>query len=197
MSRTRTFIAVEVNAGIRNNAAALQQTLERCGTPVRWTRPENLHVTLLFLGEVDDRQLPTLCQMVQEVAATEPPFTLGVAGVGAFPHLRRPKILWVGLNRGAEELQRLVRRLEPPLVAAGLYRREERPYTPHLTLGRVRPDADPSPLARELHKRAAWEGGQTIVHEVLIFASLLQRQGPEYAVIGRAPLAGPPPESLA
>lgn len=188
MPRTRTFIAVETGPEIRAAAAALQQTLAKTGAAVKWAAPETMHVTLLFLGEVDDRELHAVCRAVQEVAATEPPFPLRVSGVGAFPTPRRPKVLWAGITEGAENLKRLYDKLEARLVEGGSYRKEERGFTPHLTLGRVRGEADGFAIAKELPKRLAWDGGRTVVDEVLVFGSVLEKGGPVHTVLGRGEL---------
>lgn len=191
MPRTRTFIAVEIGDDIRKNAAALQQRLARTGAAVKWVEPKNLHVSLLFLGEVDDRELVGVCRAVKEAAATEPPFALRVSGVGAFPTPRRPKVVWAGITDGADPLVRLYTVLEEKLLALGCYRKEERAYTPHLTLGRVKGEADGQKLAPELPKLLAWDGGHTAVSEVIVFGSELRREGPEYTVLGRGELTGP------
>lgn len=190
MARARTFIGVEVGEAIRDSALALQHTLAKTGAAVNWTPAGNFHLTLLFLGEVDDRDLPALCRIVAEVAATEPPFTVCVSGVGAFPNARRPKTLWAGITDGATELVRLHDALEQPLLDLGCYRREDRAYTPHLTLGRVKSDEDGNKLVAELSKHLAWSGGQTTVTEVVLFNSELRRDGPEYTALGRGRLRG-------
>jgi 2'-5' RNA ligase len=189
MGKTRTFIGVDTGDAIRANAVALQKELARGGAGVKWAAPETMHVTLLFLGEVDDRELHADCRAAKEVAAGEPPFALAVAGVGAFPTARRPKILWAGIADGAEPLRRLYAALEERMLGLGCYRKEERGYTPHLTLGRATGEADPAALAAEISKRARWDGGRTAVDEVLVFGSELTREGPVYTVIGRAPLS--------
>jgi len=91
-----------------------------------------------------------------------------------------------------EPLQRLYASLEEKMLNLGCYRKEERGYTPHLTLGRAKSDADGFALAGELQKRLAWDGGRVPVDEVLVFSSQLDRDGPVYTVIGRAPLTGKP-----
>jgi RNA 2',3'-cyclic 3'-phosphodiesterase len=192
MGRTRTFIAVDIGDGIRNNAIGLQELLAKTGAEVKWVTPESLHITLLFLGEVDDRELHTVCRAVREIAAGEPPFPLRVSGVGAFPTPRRPKIAWAGIVDGAEELRRLHGKLEPKMLDLGYYRKEEREFTPHLTLGRVKGEADGLKLAPELTKRLAWDGGRTVVDEVLVFSSELEKDGPIYTVLGRGKLTGKP-----
>jgi 2'-5' RNA ligase len=190
MARTRTFIGIDIGDAIRGSAAALQKELAKGGAEVKWASPESMHVTLLFLGEVDDRELHSVCRAVKEAAAGEPPFALRVAGVGAFPTARRPKVLWAGITDGAEPLQRLNAALEEEMLELGCYRKEERGYTPHLTLGRVKGDADSFALASEIPKRLAWNGGSATVDEVLVYSSETDRDGPVYTVIGRAPLAG-------
>lgn len=189
MPRTRTFIAVETSPDIRARSRALQDSLARSGAQVKWTSPGTMHITILFLGEVDDRDLHAVCRAVQEVAATEPAFSLRVSGVGAFPTPRRPKILWAGIDEGTEQLKRLYDRLEAKLTAQGTYRKEERGYMPHLTLGRVQRENDELALARELPRLQGWDGGRTMVEEVLVFGSVLQRDGPEHTVLGRGELA--------
>ena len=188
MARTRTFIGIEIGDAIRAKAAALQKELAMAGAEVKWASPESMHITLVFLGDVDDRELHAVCKAVAEAAAGEAPFTLRVAGVGAFPNSRRPKILWAGIAEGAEPLQRLHAALEEKMLALGCYRKEERDYTPHLTLGRAKGDSNTFALAAELPKRVAWEGGTAPVAEVLVYSSRMERDGPVYTVIGRAAL---------
>jgi RNA 2',3'-cyclic 3'-phosphodiesterase len=190
MGRTRTFIAVDIAEDTRDSAIALQETLAKTGAEVNWVKPESMHITLLFLGEVDDRELHSICRAVKEIAAREPPFTLRVSGVAAFPNARHPKIVWAGITDGAEILKRLYDDLETKMLDLGGYRKEARGYTPHLTLGRVKADRDGFTLAPELAKRATWDGGRTTVNEVLVFSSELERSGPVYTVLGRGALSG-------
>ncbi len=190
MKRTRTFIGVDVGTAIRGSATALQRELAKIATGVKWVTPENMHVTLLFLGEVDDRELHAVCKAVKAVAASEPPFSLRVSGVGAFPTPRRPKVLWGGVTDGAESLQRLYTDLEEEMLELGCYRTEERGYTPHLTLGRINSPEDGFALATEIPKRMAWQGGRVAVEEVVVYCSEMDRDGPVYTVLGRAPLTG-------
>jgi 2'-5' RNA ligase len=192
MARIRTFIAVGIDKTIRDHAVTLQETLGRSGADVKWVEPENLHVTLLFLGEVDDRELPAVCRVVADVAAGLAPFEMSVEGAGAFPNARRPKTLWVGVGEGLEELVTLHDALEPPLLDLGCYRREERQYTPHLTLGRVKGEAGTDQLATALARRTDWQGGRVRVREVLVMSSdfSVRPEGPTYTVLGRGKLGG-------
>jgi 2'-5' RNA ligase len=190
MARLKLFTGVNVGTAIRSNATALQQSLAKCGANVKWVEPENLHVTINFLGEVDDRDLHGICRALTAVGRKEPPFRLAVAGIGAFPTPRRPKVIWAGITDGADALKRIHSESEPRLLELGVYRREDRGYTAHLTLGRAKDEADGQLLASELAKHTNWTGGSVEVEEIVLFASELRREGPVYSVVARSPLSG-------
>jgi 2'-5' RNA ligase len=189
MKRVRTFIAVDLGKAIRDRAAALQEKLGRTGVEVKWVEQDNLHVTLLFLGEVDDRQVAEVCRIVGDRTAQRGAFPMSIEGVGSFPNPRRPRIIWIGVGTGASELCDLHDDLERPLTKLG-YRREERKYTPHITIGRVRSEAPADALSAQLAKNGGWKGGETLVNEVCVMGSELTPQGPVYTVLSRAPLMG-------
>jgi RNA 2',3'-cyclic 3'-phosphodiesterase len=188
MARVRTFIAVGLDKPVRDRVISLQEALAGTGAEVKWVEPENLHVTLLFLGEVEDRDLPAVCRVVAEGGGRQAPFTLSVERAGCFPNPRRPRTLWVGAGQGTQELVALHDALEPPLMELGCYRREERQYTPHITLGRVRSDRPGDKLAAALAKQAGWRCGEQPVREVLVMGSELTPKGPVYTVMGRGKL---------
>jgi 2'-5' RNA ligase len=192
MARVRTFIAVDIGKSIRDKVVALQESLARTGTEVKWVEPENLHVSLLFLGEVDLRDVPEVCRSVAECCRRHVPFSLSVETAGCFPNARRPRVLWVGVGEGTQELCALHDALEPPLLALGCYRREERRYTPHITLGRVKSDRPTEKLAQALARQTGWQGGVVAVREVLVLSSELTPQGPIYTVLSRTKLEGSP-----
>jgi 2'-5' RNA ligase len=188
MAHLRVFIAVDPGKAIRSRCVALQETLARSADGVRWEKPENIHITLLFLGETDERDVLPVCRAVTEACAGRDAFVLGIEGVGCFPSPRRPRTLWAGVGSGAADLIALHDALEPPLLALGCYRREERAYSPHLTVGRVKGERPADRLAQALARQSGWRGGETTVEEVLVMASELRPDGPIYSVLSRAPL---------
>ncbi|HJT78661.1 MAG TPA: RNA 2',3'-cyclic phosphodiesterase [Gemmataceae bacterium] len=188
MARIRTFVAVGLDKSVHDRTVALQEHLAATGAEVKWVEPENLHVTLLFLGEVVDRDVPAVCRAVAGACAPLAPFRMSVQGAGCFPNPRRPRTLWVGVGEGAQALVALHDALEPPLLELGCYRREERSYTPHITLGRVRSDRPNSDLAAALAKYAGWQSGAMPVREVLVMSSELTPKGPVYTVMSRGRL---------
>ena len=188
MARLRTFIAIDLGKGLRARLASLQETLARSASEVKWVEEENLHLTLLFLGEVDFRDVPKVCQAVESAAGKHAAFPMQVTGVGAFPNLRRPRTLWVGVTDGAAAVTALHDDLEGPLLDLGCYRREDRPYTPHITVGRLKGDRHGDKLGEALARRSDWQAGETTVSEVQVLSSELTPQGPIYTVLGRAKL---------
>jgi 2'-5' RNA ligase len=188
MARLRTFIGIPIDKGTRVNLLTLQETLAEVAPDVKWVEPENLHLTLLFLGEVDDREVHSVCRVVADVCASQPPFSMSLEKAGSFGNPRRPRTLWVGVGAGAQEVCALHDALEPPLLDLGCYRREERAYTPHLTIGRVRSDQPNDALAKLLSRQTTWQGGQMNVREVHVMSSELGRDGPTYTILSRAKL---------
>jgi RNA 2',3'-cyclic 3'-phosphodiesterase len=188
--RSRIFIAVDIGSALRQRTAQLLQKLSRLAPDVKWVAENNMHITLLFLGEVKELDLPPICRIVKEQAVGFPAFTLEIGGIGAFPTPRRPKILWAGVNEGAADLKRLHQRLEQPLLELGCYRREERAYSPHLTLGRLSEDDRAQAWGSIIAQFADWQGGSARIDEVLVMSSELRRSGPIYSVVGRVPLEG-------
>src|SRR5262245_51286773 len=188
MARLRTFLAVELPAGVRARCVELQEELAGPAGGVKWVEKENLHVTLLFLGDVSDRDVIDVCRAAAKACAGVAPFPVVVEGVGAFPNARRPRTIWAGITTGAEELVALHDALGAPLLALGCYRREERRYTPHVTLGRVKGDRPDDRLTAALEAQAEWRGGEGEVSEVLVMSSQLTPQGPVYSVMSRARL---------
>lgn len=189
MARLRTFIAVDPGQPIRDRVVALQETLGRSGVEVKWVEPENLHVTLLFLGEVEDRAVADVCRAVLDVTTKHAPFSLSIESAGGFPNARRPRILWVGVGEGVQPLCALHDELEVPLLDLG-YRREERRYTPHITMGRVKSERPTGELAAVLANKADWKAGETLVREIQVMSSNLTSEGPKYTVLSRAKLGG-------
>jgi 2'-5' RNA ligase len=188
MARLRTFIAVDVGKAIRDRCVAMQEVLARSGAEIKWVEPENIHVSLLFLGEVNERDIHELCLAVGDSCAEVEAFRMSVETVGCFPNPRRPRVVWAGIGEGKQELVALHDALEGPLLELGCYRREDRPYTPHVTLGRVKANSTSDGLATAISRQSGWQGGEIDVREVHVLSSELRPGGPVYTVLSRAKL---------
>jgi 2'-5' RNA ligase len=187
--RLRTFVAVDIEPFTRERLRGLQAQLADLADAVNWVEPKNLHLTLAFLGEVDARETPKVCAAVAAVAKGRAPFAFAIAGLGAFPTPRRPKVLVARVTDGAEHLSTLHEAVAAALVETGCYRREERAFTPHVTIGRVKRDGAAG-VAATILKFAAFSAGASRVREVRVLASELRGEGPEYTVLSRARLGG-------
>jgi 2'-5' RNA ligase len=186
----RTFIAVEISSEVRLRAGRLIGRLEATAASVRWVKPEHLHLTLKFLGDVDLRDIPEVCAAVAQATATVPPFSLRIAGAGAFPNLVRPRTVWLGADEGVGEMSVLHERIDDALTALG-FRAEHRQFRPHLTIGRVRnADSAMSPLVEALAENRDFVAGVIDVDEVVTFSSELERSGPIHEPLATAALAG-------
>jgi 2'-5' RNA ligase len=190
--RIRTFIAVEADPSIRKSAAALIDRLRQSAADVKWVAPENLHLTVKFLGDVNADDVAAVCEAVERSVAEVSPFELDFGGAGAFPNLRRPQTIWLGVREGNERMANLADRVERALKRFG-FRRETRQFRSHLTLGRMRRDGG-GPGGRELAELLAqfadYEAGRMPVEEIVVFSSQLERTGPIYEAMRRAPLGG-------
>jgi len=134
----RVFVAVFPPLEVRKTAlSGALEAVRRSDDKVGWVRPENVHLTLKFLGDIREEALNDLCAALEETCRHHTPFDVGLTGLGAFPSARRARILWAGVGAGSERLCSLATDVDAAFAPLG-FEREGRPYVPHLTLGRVR-----------------------------------------------------------
>ncbi|MEW6029289.1 MAG: RNA 2',3'-cyclic phosphodiesterase [Chloroflexota bacterium] len=190
MSLLRAFIAIEIPHSIldaiQKETAALQRAV---GAAVRWVPCPNLHLTLKFLGDVSPANLDLLTQMLAAEAAAHRPFDLQVGGLGSFPTPRRPRVIWIGLSAPAA-LESLQRGIEAASARLG-YAAEDKPFSPHLTIGRVKQQAASAELQAiraALEKTKIGDLGAARVETVHLFKSDLRPTGAEYTRLFSAPL---------
>ena len=137
----RAFIAIELPVEIKNNLRARQSRIKSgSGNLVKWVDPENIHLTLKFLGNIKTGDIEAVTAAMQNAAAQAKSFNLQLQNLGAFPNLNRVQVIWVGLGGELDSLLKLQKNLENNLAKIG-FAPEERPFAPHLTLGRVRDTA--------------------------------------------------------
>jgi 2'-5' RNA ligase len=182
---TRTFICLELPEKILVQAEALQRTLAGLGDKIRWVNPRNLHLTLRFLGEISRSQVETVCLAVRCAAARVEAFPVHLSGTGCFPSPRRPRAFWIGVAQ-ASDLVRLFEAVEQELLSAG-FPRETRPFSPHLTMGRVRVDRSSSRLG-EAMARSKFDAAPFLVTSLTVMKSELRKSGAVYTPLAREPL---------
>ncbi|MEO0079245.1 MAG: RNA 2',3'-cyclic phosphodiesterase [candidate division WOR-3 bacterium] len=171
----RCFVAVDTTGEVKEQLSGLLERVKsRTALRVKWVRPEQMHLTLVFLGEVSPDFLESAKAQLAKVVLEFRPIQCQLAGLGAFPSLTRARVLWVGLAQGSEELKRLQAGVSRVLEEIG-YKPEKRPFSPHLTLGRLR-----EPAAAEFIKEIPFESSPFTVDQLILFRSVLRPQGPEY-----------------
>jgi RNA 2',3'-cyclic 3'-phosphodiesterase len=183
----RTFIAIEIPSEVKSALVALQDDLRRAGADVSWTRPENIHLTLRFLGEVDERRIGEVEKVCVTSAAEFQPFTLSLNDTGVFPNARQPRILWAGLAGEIEKAVEMRKRLDDGLALIG-FEREDKDFNPHLTIGRVKSNRK----TRELIALADARRVPTlsfVVTEIVLMKSELHPAGARYTPIAKVSLS--------
>ncbi len=136
MPRIRAFVALPIPDPVRESLAALLRAAAPPRSPVRWVAPGSIHLTLKFLGEVEPEKIEAAKAALSNFSWNLAPFAFTLSGVGAFPGLKRPRVLWVGVTDGADRVVALAEKVEGALASLG-FPREERAFSPHLTVGRV------------------------------------------------------------
>jgi len=192
MSVIRAFIAIELTAEIQNRLdeviTAFKKQLN--GVPVRWVPAGNIHLTLKFLGDVSMANLKILTDILITEVAGHRPFEVSVGGAGAFPSNRRPRVIWVGVE-APSELALIQSGIEAAMARLG-YPREDRPFSPHLTVGRVSRNAnsdDTHMISKVLETSRVGFLGAACVQEICLFRSDLHPTGAVYTRIYNAPLS--------
>jgi RNA 2',3'-cyclic 3'-phosphodiesterase len=182
MSVIRAFIAIDLPPFIQQKLGEVLDQLKQPGTEaVRWVPAKNIHLTIKFLGDVSQANLEILTKLLKSEVARFHPFEIRVGGLGAFPSMRRPRVVWIGIE-APPTLQSLQRSVEISTVQLG-YAAEERPFSPHLTLGRVAHNATPEEVrqvADMLVSLKVGELGTAMVDHVRLFRSDLQPGGAIY-----------------
>lgn len=186
--RLRIFVAVPVRspalvAALESAQAALRQA----GVRARWVRPGQFHFTLKFLGEIPAPQVEAARAAVARAVAGVGPFDLEIAGLGAFPRPGAARVLWAGCGEGGARLIQLAFLVESALVAAG-FPPEPRPFTAHLTLGRLPAGGSTPEVTGALRRSGRPSFGRQAVTEVVLYRSDLRPGGPVYTPLSRYPL---------
>ena len=182
----RGFIAVEV--GPLPPLLPLLDELRATGADLKVVAPENLHLTLKFLGDVSDERADAIVEAVRGACQGQDPFTMRLTGMGTFPPRGAPRVVWVGLE-GAEPLEAIARALEERLLLLG-YPAEDRPFRAHVTLARARSPQGKGAVIGVVKAHERDELGAVEVRDVRLMRSELSRAGPTYSVVASVPLEG-------
>lgn len=187
----RTFIAIELPADVRAALSAAQTQLKRTPSVVKiaWTKIENAHLTLQFLGATEEPAVPKISNALATVAGNCPAFDVSVAGAGAFPDARQPRVVWVGCNDSAGKLRALAGAVQAALRPCG-FQPAPVAWTAHLTLGRIRTPRPDAALTQALDSLTNEVFGTLRVDTIHLFQSQLHPDGSIYTKLSSHPLKG-------
>lgn len=174
----RTFIAVELTEDIKKKIEELQSPLKKINADVSWVKPGNVHATLKFLGEVPEDKIEKVFEGAKKALEGIKNFELSLKDLGCFPNLKRPRVIWIGVEKGKEELSRMAKKIEQEMEKIG-FPRENREFSPHLTIGRVKSLKNIERLT-ELIKNTTFNTQEFEIKEVVVMRSQLNPAGAIY-----------------
>ncbi len=190
MSRIRCFVAADLDGPARQEVERLQERLRKMGVRGRWVAPGRVHVTVRFIGEVPPETFDAVFEALARPVGTTGALDLVLQGLGAFPSLRRPRVLWVGLAGDVAALAGAAREVNERLEGLGLPG-EARPFRPHVTLARAKGPSGMEGLEQALRALGPYQGPGFRVTRLTLYESRLKPGGPEYLPRRSIPLGGP------
>jgi 2'-5' RNA ligase len=177
----RSFIAFDIGEeNVLRNFSSAQNMLAETGASLRLVRPENIHITVRFLGDISPRQVDEIHSEMEKIGFA--PFDVEIKGLGAFPNLRRISVIWAGMRRGANELRQIFYQLEPGLQRLG-FKPDAKGFSPHLTIARVKTNRHKTDLVRRIDELEDYEFGFVRAECLRLKRSILTPQGPIYSVL--------------
>lgn len=186
----RTFIAIDLLQETKDKLSRLQARLKKSGADVKWIAPMHMHLTLKFLGEIDEDKSIKIAGIIEDTAKKSQQFRLGLSSLSAFPKMESPRIIWVGVGKGNKEATELAQELEARTVKLGIPK-EERPFSAHITIGRVSSPLNKEKLVKALKEAENYFGGESTafaVTQITLFKSTLGSGGPIYEPLQEAKL---------
>jgi len=177
----RSFIAFDIQEdAVLRNLSSVQTQLAETGASLRFVKPENIHITLRFLGNISPGLVDEIHTAMQMTEFS--PFDAQIKGVGVFPNLRRISVVWAGIREGANELRGIFHQLEPRLRTLG-FKPDEKGFSPHLTIARVKSGRNKAELAKRIEELKDFEFGSVKAECLRLKRSTLTPQGPIYTVL--------------
>lgn len=178
----RVFISIELPDEIRKNIVRRLNELREAGSGVRWVEEKNLHVTLKFLGEVEDKQVENIIALATKAAAGIGSFKANFEGMGTFPSGKSPRVIWAGIGEGGEKLKRIAGSLEEHFSKAGC-RSEEREFSSHVTIGRIKGNRGVDKLRDKIEGLKGLKFGEALIDRIQVMKSALTPKGSIYELL--------------
>lgn len=184
----RSFVALDLPVPVLESLGELIRVFKKSGAPVAWVKPERIHLTLKFLGNVSPDAVPEIQEALEEIAGSSTPFRLQPGGCGAFPSIRQMRVVWVGIKGDLDGVRRLHSKVEAALAPMG-FDPEDRTFRPHLTLGRVKGRGPMQALQEALLANHGFRTEAFDVTDLVLYKSDLYPGGAHYTPLYRARFA--------
>ena len=188
--KIRSFLAFELPLEVEAVVTQVSEELKKSSLDAKWVKPANIHLTVVFMGNIEVNEIPAIKEEIREVCLTYDIFDISLKGLGCFPHMRKPRVIWIGLDGDLERMSLFRDVLQERLAPFGI-EEEKRGFKPHLTLGRFRQPRRTSPEELELLSRYGNVTSPTCsLMELGLFKSELKPGGARYTRLGMWPLSG-------
>lgn len=181
----RCFIAVALPETVKDSLGDVLNILRKSPASVRWIPPENIHLTIKFLGQTDQSLITPMKESLNKKLLTYKPFYITITDVGCFPNERRPRLVWIGIKR-SESLSNLQKEIDADLVKFG-FSLEKREFSPHLTIGRVKAQHDLPGMLRMLKELRSSSFANMEVKSISLMQSILKPAGAQYFTLAEIP----------
>jgi 2'-5' RNA ligase len=185
----RAFIAIELSPEIKDSLSTIQSHLKYSGADVKWVATDNIHLTLKFLGDITEETCGKIRAVLDGIGKSTKPFEVGIKDIGAFPNINYPRVIWVGIGKGAVESKALAENVADGILKLG-FQKEQRPFAPHLTIGRVRSPKNKESLKEKTGTAQIPVTKPHLVSSIVLFQSTLSPKGPVYTKLHESVLAG-------
>lgn len=183
----RLFIALKLSEEQQHEVGVMQSRLKKYLKGVKWVRPGNMHLTLRFLGETDSKAVTLIMEALDKASTSLDPFQFAFGGTGVFPHPGKPRVLWIGMQKGQQEVVKVSEIVGLHLSEMG-FAKENREFHPHLTLGRLRGPIKKEMLKLYLEDEQSFTTTLSEVTDIILYQSILDRNGARYIEIFKSKL---------
>ena len=186
--KIRCFIALDLSDETRSELDRIIGVLQEADANVKWVKPTSIHLTLKFLGQVEEEKIARISERLKDIARGASPFDILLEGMGAFPKWDYVKVIWVGLGEGSDKVKDLAKKTEEIMSEEG-FEKETREFSPHLTLGRVR-SAKKKKQLKEMSDSVKVDPASSHISRIVLFKSELSPQGARYTELASVEFAG-------
>jgi len=184
----RTFIAITLNEEVYSDILLLQRRLDKYDLAIRWVNPADIHLTLKFLGDINNKEIGTILSSLAAVVCSHQSFSLSLSSIGIFPDLSCPRVIWMGIEKGKKECVSLQKNIEGSVNSAKV-KQENRAFSPHLTIGRFITKNHNSEIEHAIAKERNFDSKALVpVDAIILFESILTPKGAIHKIVEKFPL---------